>query len=131
MKTSLTSPLQIAEVPVAGCTGLIGITFCPGKKDAIAGWNRSLDLDLEAIHRWGARRVITLIEPHEFDLLQVPDLGRAIEQRSMGWHHLPIKDVSIPDARFEAAWPDHSEQIHLTLSAGKRVLIHCRGGLAL
>lgn len=129
MKTSLASPLQIAEVPVVGCTGLIGITFCPGKKDAIAGWNRSLDLDLETIQRWGARRVITLIEQHEFDLLQVPDLGRALQQRGMEWHHLPIKDVSIPDALFERVWSVHSEQIHQALSAGQRVLVHCRGGL--
>lgn len=40
---------------------------------------------------------IMLLEQHEFDLLQV--LGRAVKQRGMEWHHLPIKDVSIPDAR--------------------------------
>ena len=50
MKTSLTHPLQIAEVPAAA--GAIGITFCPGKqqRSAFSGqWCRDLAIDLDTI----------------------------------------------------------------------------------
>jgi ADP-ribosyl-[dinitrogen reductase] hydrolase len=47
----------------------------------------------------------------------------------MDWLHLPIRDVSVPDAAFEAAWPEHSAALHNRLAAGENVLVHCRGGL--
>ena len=44
VQTSITSPLRIDTVPVPGTTGLIGMTFCPGKKDLELGgfWDRDL-----------------------------------------------------------------------------------------
>ena len=44
IQTSSTSPLHIDAVPVPGTTGLIGMTFCPGKKDLDLGgfWDRDL-----------------------------------------------------------------------------------------
>lgn len=52
MRTSITHPLQIAEVAVPGTCGRIGVTFLPGKKQpnaATGPWARDLDLDLDAI----------------------------------------------------------------------------------
>jgi hypothetical protein len=52
MRTSLTHPLMIAEIQSKLGQGLIGLTFCPGKHqpDAMTGgWDRDLDLDLDAI----------------------------------------------------------------------------------
>ena len=42
IQTSSTSPLRIDAVSVPGTTGLIGMTFCPGKKDLDLGgfWDR-------------------------------------------------------------------------------------------
>ena len=36
VRTSLTDPLKIAEVDAPGAKGTVGITFCPGKKQADA-----------------------------------------------------------------------------------------------
>ena len=50
-RTSLSHPLQIAEVSAPG-GGMVGITFCPGKHQRLAAtgaWARDLQLDLEAI----------------------------------------------------------------------------------
>ncbi len=74
MRTSISHPLQIAEVSAGAGLGIVGLTFCPGKKDPngmTGAWNRDLDLDLDSIRDWGAAAVVTLLEPMELDLLRV------------------------------------------------------------
>ena len=127
--TSNDSPLRIAEVPFGQNEGCLGLTICPGKKDAGRGWKRDLAEDLAAIRRWGARTVVTLIEAHEFALLGIPTLGGEVAALGMTWHHLPIRDVDVPDARFETAWQAVGPVLHRSLDAGERILVHCRGGL--
>ena len=54
-RTSKSHPLQIAEVEVPGCDGLIGITFCPGKKQPNAqtgAWDRDIPTDVDFIKQW-------------------------------------------------------------------------------
>lgn len=131
-KTSYTHPLLIDTVTAPG-GGLIGMTFCPGKKqpDGLAGnWARDLGLDLDRIRNWGARVVVTLMEAHELDRYAVAQIGAEVAARGMAWLHLPIVDVSIPDAAFEARWEQEAgATLHAHLAAGERVLLHCRGGL--
>ncbi len=130
IKTSLTHPLQIAEVPAAN--GTIGITFCPGKqqRSAFSGqWSRDLAIDLDAIHAWGAAAVVTLVEHHELASLKVEQLGAEVQARHMAWHHLPIPDVSVPCSRFEKQWQQHGEGLRSLLRHGFKVLVHCKGGL--
>jgi len=53
-RTSLTDPLRIAELPVAAAGGMVGVTFCPGKRgDSVFGrpWARDLDADLDVVQR--------------------------------------------------------------------------------
>jgi ADP-ribosyl-[dinitrogen reductase] hydrolase len=129
-RTSLTDPLRIAEVSAG--RGAIGITFCPGKQgDSVFGrpWARDLALDLDVIAGWGAQAVLTLIEPHEMVQLGVPDLGERIRARGIGWHHLPIVDVSPPGAEFESVWLAAGAAGCALLRQGGKVLVHCRGGL--
>ena len=131
-KTSTSHPLQIAEVRAAPDTGLIGITFCPGKiqRSAYSGtWSRDLDLDLDAIRNWNASAIISLIEDHEFTALQVEAMGQAARARHMDWFHLPITDMSAPDQRFETLWAKVGPQIRFRLRNGFNVLVHCKGGL--
>ena len=55
-KTSASHPLRIDAVTAPG-GGLIGMTFCPGKKQvsAVSGtWDRDLGADLDLIREWGA-----------------------------------------------------------------------------
>jgi ADP-ribosyl-[dinitrogen reductase] hydrolase len=131
-RTSYTHPLQIAAVSAGTGMGSVGITFCPGKKQSGAmtgGWDRDLDLDLDAIRDWNAAAVVTLVEPHELQELAVPNLGEVVQQRHMAWHHLPIRDVSTPCDRFEAQWAVAGPALRHRLRSGFNVVVHCKGGL--
>lgn len=128
-KNSENSPLQIAEVRLYQGGGSLGLTLCPGKKDASRSWSRDLGTDLQFIRAWGATTVVTLIEDHEFCLLGVESLAHDVSALGMTWLHLPILDVSIPDSRFEDAWGSAGLKLHDRLDAGEKILIHCRGGL--
>ena len=105
-RTSQTHPLQIGTVETLE-GGRIGLTFCPGKHDphAVTGpWARDLAADLAAISDWGALTLVTLLEDHELELLNVPGLGEAAKAAGLSWLHLPIRDVSIPGPIFERLW---------------------------
>ncbi len=131
-RTSLTHPLQIAEVRASPSHGRIGITFCPGKHDkwAVTGaWARDLGADLDVITTWGARLVLTLIEPAELTALKVPQLGAEVQARGMEWRHLPIADYSVPTEAAELLWQSQGREIRALLRSGADVLVHCKGGL--
>lgn len=130
--TSHSHPLQIGTIKMVGFSGLLGITFCPGKKDTFAQfgcWERDLDTDLDSLKAWGASAVVSLIELNEFKLLDVGALGKGVRARSMSWYHLPIRDGSIPDTKFESRWQTVSCQLLERLRRGKSIVVHCRGGL--
>lgn len=132
IRTSRTHPMRIDEVKAGDAGGIIGITFCPGKCGPSASdyrWERDLVADLDVVSRWGPSAVVTLIERHEFEMLGVPHLGEEIVARGIEWHHLPITDVRPPDERFEAAWRTSGPALNRLLREGRRVLVHCRGGL--
>jgi ADP-ribosyl-[dinitrogen reductase] hydrolase len=131
-KTSLSHPLEIAELSTGPGLGKIGITFAPGKHDPSAqsgSWNRDLATDLDAIAEWGASVVLTLLEEHEMALLRIPNLGAEVRRHNMEWLHLPISDVSAPTAVFDRAWPIRSERLRKMLRDGTNIVIHCRGGI--
>lgn len=132
-RTSLTDPLEIAEVTCAPwAEGVIGVTFCPGKQGpSVFGrpWARDIDMDVDVIKRWGCTLAITLIEEPEFAELGVRDLGTAFRARSIDWHHLPIQDLKAPTARFLEQWSQTGSKARDCLRAGEKVLVHCRGGL--
>ncbi|GGC44434.1 hypothetical protein GCM10011371_34830 [Novosphingobium marinum] len=132
MRTSTTHPLQIASVRAGDGMGRVGLTFCPGKFQPSAmtgGWERDLALDMTAIAQWGAGTVVTLLDPCEMTTLAVGGLGEAVKRHGMTWLHLPIRDVSVPDRRFEEAWQVSGEALRTSLRAGFDVLVHCKGGL--
>ena len=131
-RTSLTHPLQIAEIVPAPGMGKLGLTLCPGKTQSwglTGAWARDLDLDLDVLADWNAAVVVTLVEPDEIDRLEVPGLGEAVRNRHMEWLHLPIRDRGVPDVAFEAAWVEAGEQLRDRLRLGFNVLVHCMGGL--
>lgn len=131
-RTSHTHPLQIAEVRASPSHGRIGITFCPGKCDLFAytgAWERDLGIDLDAITAWGAKLVLTLVEPAELNELKVPLLGHETKRRGIEWRHLPIADFSVPSRKFEEEWVTQGREIREMLRKGEDVLVHCKGGL--
>lgn len=131
VRNSSSDPLRIDEVAVPGARGVIGLTFCPGKRqrEAISGaWERDLDTDLAAIASWGARAIINLVEEHEMLELGVADTAERLPA-GIDYFHLPIPDAGIPDAQWEAAWSAHGAVVRARLAAGHKILVHCKGGL--
>ena len=125
-------PLRIAAVTPGDGHGRIGVTLCPGKTDpgGISGtWTRDLETDLDAIQRWGATAVVSLITDEEIDLLSVGDLPKGVRDRQMEWWQAPIPDGRTPGPEFEEVWAVAGEAIRDRLQLGFDVLIHCRGGL--
>ena len=131
-RTSASSPLRIASVTPGDGHGRIGITLCPGKTDPAGmtgSWARDLDTDLDAIQRWGATAVVSLITDEELDGLSVQGLPAAVQDRHMEWLHAPIPDGWPPGRDFEDAWAVAGEAVRDRLRLGFDVLIHCKGGL--
>jgi protein-tyrosine phosphatase len=131
-KTSLSHPLEIAELAAGTGGGKIGVTFAPGKYDPSAqagSWDRDLATDLDRIADWGAHLVLTLLQDHEMNLLRIPNLGREVVRRNIKWVHLPIPDVSAPTADFDEQWPAQSERLRKKLRSGAKIVVHCRGGI--
>lgn len=129
-RTSLSHPLRIATLPLL--QGRLGITLCPGKKQqaAVSGtWDRDLDIDLAAIRAWGATQLVTLIEDHEFDELDVRALPERALAHGLSWHHMPIQDQCAPDAGFEPLWQKALPILEAALQSGQGVVVHCKGGL--
>lgn len=132
VRTSTSHPLRIDALQAGTAGGQIGITFCPGKKGPSTSgydWDRDLEQDLDVVAAWKPAAVLTLIEDFEFAMLGVPDLGRKVQARGIEWHHLPIVDVQPPDGRFEAGWIASGPRLLQFLKEGRRLLVHCRGGL--
>lgn len=108
-KTSESHPLKIDPVGIRDGQGVIGLTFCPGKKHQglySGAWRRDLRADLEVIQAFGATSLVTLMECAELDEVGMPAslLGSSAKEFGLDWHHLPIKDVHAPDERFEDLW---------------------------
>ena len=131
--TSENNPLRIAEVRPRPDHGRIGITLCPGKKNAHGTFgrhDRNLAVDLDAVRDWGAAAVVSLITDDECNLLSVCDLGDEVGARHMTWLHLPIRDGHPPsEDPFERAWKHAGPYLRSLLRSRFDVLVHCRGGL--
>lgn len=131
-RTSVTHPIRIDAISAGKSHGNIGITFCPGKvqADAVTGsWARDLRTDLEAISEWGASIVVSLIEDHEIEALQVQGIGEECRRLGLTWIHLPIPDVSIPSEAFESSWVTVGEGLRSVLRNGFSITVFCKGGL--
>ena len=131
-KTSITHPLRIDSVEVPGTKGIIGMTFCPGKKGngLYSGeWNRDLEADLMAIKEWGAEAIVSLMEEKEFLMMHVPDFFTVVPMYRLIEYHLPIADGQIPDQNFEHKWRNIGAKIRQLLRKGKKLVVHCKGGL--
>jgi ADP-ribosyl-[dinitrogen reductase] hydrolase len=130
--TSFNCPLRVAHVPAGPALGAVGVTLCPGKKQSVSFsgiWQRDMDTDLDALQRWGAAAVVSLMPLQELLAVQAEHMGAACEARGIEWHHLPIPDVHVPDVAFETTWLYSGLRLREHLRAGRNVLLHCRGGL--
>ncbi len=82
IRTSTSSPIRVDFLPVhaVGLPGRIGMTLAPGKKGhgATGHWERDLSTDLERLyHVYSTVILVTLLEPHERELLHIGSLLEA------------------------------------------------------
>jgi ADP-ribosylglycohydrolase len=121
--------LRVDNLAIGSQSGVIGLTFCPGKQRG--AWDRDLAADLEAIKSSGAEALVTLMETDELTAVGVPatELGGQAASLGLEWHHLPIRDVDVPDGAFEDLWTYSGLRLRHLLVRGKKVVIHCLGGL--
>lgn len=132
IRTSDTHPFRIDSVQPLNDWGLIGMSFCPGKKQLGArtgDWDRNLMTDLKKLKEWGAHIVVSLVEAQEFAELSVPNLPAEVGEMGMKWRHLPIRDMYPPGMRFRRIWPELGRELVEALRSGQRVFLHCKGGL--
>jgi ADP-ribosyl-[dinitrogen reductase] hydrolase len=112
--------------------GAVGMVHCPGRNHVDGSgrrWNRDLGADLTSIEAWGARALVSLIEAQEFARLGIPDLAIQIRRNRLDWYHLPIRDMCVPDDDFARAWANYGAPISRYLQDGKKIVVHCAGGL--
>lgn len=124
-------PLCIDEVATPS-GGILGMMNCPGRNGVDGAgrlWSRDLASDLDAIRAWRADMLLSLVEPHEFIKLGVPQFPDAIAVTRLRWHRVPIRDMHSPDETSLAAWRIAGPQILATLRDGGRVALHCAAGL--
>lgn len=132
VRTSQTHPLKIATLFIGKRGGAVGVTFAPGKHQEVAmtgTWTRDLMTDLQAIRAWGASDLITLLESYEFEELKITQLATTAHSVGIRWHGLPITDGAAPDARFLAPWKHLSPILIQGLIEGRKLVVHCKGGL--
>lgn len=122
--TSESHPLRIDEIQLPDA-GTIGMTLCPGKSGPSGDgnwWARDLWADQEAIKKWGATRVLSLLEEKEYKKL---DSWRRVLSI-----HLPMKNDAVPLSwYFNHRWKQLRPELYRSLAPGKKLLVHCNGGL--
>lgn len=128
IKDSITSPIRVDFIP--GRT--LGLTLAPGKRGpAQMGdytWARDLEVDLDRLRsHYGVNCLVTLVEAHELEELQIPSLRDEVRAREMTSHWLPIPDLGVPAdvGSFVAL----VRTVISSLRTKERVVLHCRGGL--
>lgn len=108
------------------------MSICPGMKEGGTpgrSWDRDLIRDLAEIKTWGASALVSLVEDYEFEVLAVPEFAEKIRASGIEWHHLPLMNRDVPDARFEERWITSGRVLRQRLQTGERIVLHCKNGL--
>lgn len=102
--------------------GRLGVTVLPGRKDR----GRLLSKDLRALTEQQVNAVVCLVPDTELKHYGVPKLLDAYKRAGLDVHHLPVldqKNSTLEEMERLVDW------VHERLARGRRVVIHCVGGL--
>lgn len=124
--TSENNPLRVDWL---GEGAALGLTIAPGKVGEMQGrtHRRNLRADLQAVKDAGADVLVNLMETDEMERWQMQNYFAEAQNVGLETVHFPIRDMDIPSDK--AALRGLVAQLHNHLSADKRVVIHCLGGL--
>ncbi len=114
--------------PIRLHAGTLGLCACPGGMGAFLG-RPDADAGLDALARWPANVVVTLMESRELELLGLDGLPPEFRERFPLWLHLPIRDGDIPGARWMERWQLARLVIAAVLAEGDNVAMHCLAGV--
>jgi NAD-dependent SIR2 family protein deacetylase/ADP-ribosylglycohydrolase/protein-tyrosine phosphatase/TPR repeat protein len=133
IKSSESHPLRVDFVqseafPVLNC---LGMTFAPGKKQqgAMSGdWNRNMYRDMLRLREhYGIDLQVSLLEDEEFNELGLIGFEGQSQRRGISLIKFPIRDVSVPTSM--KSFAKMIREIVRQLNDGKKVVVHCKGGL--
>jgi len=93
------------------------------------GWNRDLPTDMDVVKDWGAKAIISILEPQELKDLQVTELGSESAKRGIKWVNLDLPNDAVPTRAFMEQWKRAKPHIHQILDQGGDVFVHCMGGI--
>ncbi|NER01536.1 MAG: protein phosphatase [Okeania sp. SIO3C4] len=132
IKNSDNDPINVDFLTpeVVNLKGKIGMTLAPGKKNfgMHLDWNRDLNKDLLRLRLdYEIDILITLLEEHELEDIQISDLGKVAEAQGIKSIRFPIKDRSIPTSIDEFIYLINN--ILKVVTKGQTVVIHCQAGL--
>jgi protein-tyrosine phosphatase len=102
--------------------GALGMTILPGRKD----YSRSIDDDIQQIKAAGVDVIIPLITDDEFHHFGADELLEEYDKNGFLVYRLPIMDQLISS---EDEMRDLVYFIDEQLNAGKKIMVHCVGGL--
>jgi ADP-ribosylglycohydrolase/protein-tyrosine phosphatase len=136
-RTSSSHPLRLdtvdlSDVPgLATATGVLGMTFLPGKRGTgqTGPWWRDLDEDGDALRSThGVDTLVVLVEDHELESCGVPDISERLPRdHGVGVLRHPVVDMGVPAD--PAAYRLVLADVLARVKAGQTVAIACRGGL--
>jgi protein-tyrosine phosphatase len=133
MKTSDTHPIRVDFIKSEDVSfpDRLGMTFAPGKKQpkALSGvWNRDLKKDIQRLrHYYQVGTLVSLLEDHEFAALGITDIFEECANNGIEIIRFPITDGSVPGSTRK--FSGLINKIVQRLEDGKRVVVHCKGGL--
>ena len=135
-RNSRSHKLAITWIPIyydRKTGGQIGMTFCPGKVQPwsmTGGWDRDLDLDIRELKKANVGHVISLITKEEMRELRVKNLGKKLQFNRIEWYHAPTPDEEVPDKMWFIRSLTIIKQVMPNFCSGKRVVVHCKGGIS-
>lgn len=132
LKNSDNDPINVDffKPEVVKLKGKIGMTLAPGKKNfgMHLDWDRDLNKDLLRLRLdYETDILITLLEEHELEDIQISNLGKVAEAQGIKSIRFPIKDQSIPISIDE--FINLINNILKVVKEGQIVVIHCKAGL--
>lgn len=131
IRTSKTDPIRVDWLPYhLTAPGRLGLTIAPGKHGrSMEGhvWARDLRVDMERLRgHERADLLVPLVEDVELATYGIRDLVREARRVELDVWRFPIRDLGTPSiapTRILVA------RLHDEVSDGRRVVVHCIGGL--
>lgn len=80
---------------------------------------------METLRVWQPDLVLTMTTQAELETAQIAELGADLAALGIAWLHLPVPDFGVPET---LDWPAVQTQVFSKLRAGRKVLVHCKGG---